>query len=169
MSVEIRGYNPAKDHAECRSLWVEMAEDHRRLYRESVAGGDADSGAAFEEYLTKLKLSGMWVAVAQEQVVGFTGLLIDGRGGEVEPLVVAEAHRDEGIGTALLERLGVEAERRGLRHLTIHPAARNVAGLRCVHDAGFTTLSQVTLVKDLTGSHQIGDGEMELHGLRFDS
>lgn len=168
MSVEIRGYSPVDDHAACRNLWVEMTLSHQRLYDDVDHGGGVDPGAAFEEYLTKLNLSGMWVAVDGDAVVGFAGLLIQGRQGEVEPLVVTESQRDHGIGTALIDRVTDEASRRGLSQLTVHPAARNVAGLKCVHDAGFTALSRVTLTKDLRGDGLAKHGDVELHGMRFD-
>jgi GNAT superfamily N-acetyltransferase len=165
MDVEIRGYRPATDHPACRNLWVELTQAHRRFYDDDSIGGP-DPGAAFEEYLTRINLSGMWVAGVDDAVVGFTGLLVNGRAGEVEPLIVTETVRDQGVGTALLDRIATEAANRGLSHLTIQPVTRNIAGLRCFHDAGYTALSQVTLTKDLTQRHQWQDG-VELHGLPF--
>ncbi|HZE38611.1 MAG TPA: GNAT family N-acetyltransferase [Stackebrandtia sp.] len=166
MSFEIRGYRPADDHPACRGLWVELTQAHRGFYDDDSIGGN-DPGAEFEEYLTRLELSGMWVAEDDGEVIGFTGLLVRGRHGEVEPLVVGESVRREGVGTALLERVAEEAGRRGLEYLTIQPVTRNIAGLHCFHDAGYTAMSQVTLTKDLAERpHEWRDG-IELHGLRF--
>lgn len=166
MSVEIRGYRPASDHPACRNLWVELTQAHRQFYDDPSIGG-ADPGAEFEDYLTRIALSGMWVATDDDEVVGFTGLLIEGRHGEVEPLVVTEKARDRGIGTLLLDRIAAEADKRGLEYLTIQPVTRNIAGLRCFHDAGYTALSQVTLTKDLRERrHEWRDG-VQLHGLHF--
>lgn len=165
MNVEIRGYRPT-DHSACRDLWMEMDAAHRRLY-EDASPPAADTGAGFEDYLTRLNLSGMWVAVEEETVVGVTGLMIDGRHGEVDPLIVTEAMRDSGIGTQLLERIAEEADKRQLEYLTIQPMTRNIAGLRCFHDAGYTALSQVILTKDLRKRpHEWKDG-LDLQGLRF--
>ncbi|WP_246278593.1 GNAT family N-acetyltransferase [Phytohabitans rumicis] len=45
-----------------------------------------------------------------------------GRAGEIEPVVVTEARRGQGIGRALLEHVAAEARRRGLTYLTISPS-----------------------------------------------
>lgn len=166
MSIEIRGYRPAEDHRICRNLWVQLTQAHRELYDDDSIG-NPDPGSAFEEYLTHLNLSGMWVAVETGEVVGFTGLLVTDQSGEVEPLVVDESARGRGIGAALLERVSQAATDRGLTYVTIQPVTRNIAGLRCFHDAGFTAMSQVTLTKDLKPrTHEWRDG-VELHGMRF--
>jgi GNAT superfamily N-acetyltransferase len=57
----IRGYRPS-DHAACRSLWAELVRHQSLLYGQ---GQRDDDGAGFEEYLTRLDLSGMWVAERQ--------------------------------------------------------------------------------------------------------
>ena len=61
--VTIRGYRPS-DHNTCRRLWGELTEHLQRLYGEQPSE-EADLGAGFEEYLTQLNLSGMWVAAAR--------------------------------------------------------------------------------------------------------
>ena len=68
----IRSYRPA-DHSAARALWVEFVEQHRELYGTPQTAGDP--GAAFEEYLTRLDLSGLWVAEdPSDGVVGLIGL-----------------------------------------------------------------------------------------------
>ena len=52
-ALTIRSYRPT-DHRECRLLWAEMTAADAGLY--GVTSED-DSGAAFEEYLTRLDLS----------------------------------------------------------------------------------------------------------------
>ncbi|WP_425571465.1 GNAT family N-acetyltransferase [Stackebrandtia albiflava] len=142
-----------------------MVADHGRLYDEPGLGGD-DPGAGFEEYLTRLNLSGMWVAEQADVVVGFAGLLIEDRHGEVRPLVVTESMRDTGVGSRLLAQVTEEARNRRLRHLALRPAARNLAGMHCAHEAGFDVLTEVTLVNDLTG-RRWREG-LSLHDLPFD-
>src|SRR5439155_19208183 len=82
-TVVIRAYR-AIDHQACRQLWAELASEHRSRYPNGVDVGPAaadasaemappgavgfagpreaagDPGAGFEEYLTRLDLSGMW-------------------------------------------------------------------------------------------------------------
>jgi GNAT superfamily N-acetyltransferase len=162
----VRPYRPT-DHGACRRLWAELTEHHRELYADPSLGG-ADPGAAFEEYLTRIDLSGVWVADhAEEGVVGLVGLLLKGRSGEVEPVVVGAAHRGEGIGKALLTHVADQARKRGLKYLTVTPVSRNVSAIQCLHAAGYEVLSGVELTLDLgRRNHQWQDG-LELHDLRF--
>lgn len=166
MTVSIRAYRPT-DHSACRALWAELNEMRRDLYDESN-GGSADPGVGFEDYLTRLDLSGMWVAEHPDDgVVGFIGLLIlPGRAGEVNPVVVTQRHRSKGIGTALLEHVAEQARRRSLRQLQVMPDSRNTAAIKCLHGAGYDTLASVRLTLDLTGTSKEAE-EMDLHGLRF--
>ena len=166
-TVTIRSYRPT-DHRDCRQLWAELAKDHRTLYADDPLPEGVDPGAAFEEYLTRLDLSGMWVAEdAGVGVVGLVGLILHGRGGEVEPVVVSAARRGEGIGRALLAHVAQEAARRGLRQLTISPASRNVDAIRCLHAAGYDALASVTLAIDLSRRGQGWQDGIDLHDLRF--
>jgi GNAT superfamily N-acetyltransferase len=166
MTVSIRAYRPT-DHRACRSLWAELTEVRRDLYDEPSNGGP-DPGAGFEDYLTRLDLSGMWVAEHSEDgVVGFIGLLIMAdRSGEVNPVVVTQRHRSKGIGTSLLQHVADQARRRALRQLMVVPDSRNVAAIKCLYGAGYDTLASVRLTLDLTGSSKNTE-EMDLHGLRF--
>lgn len=179
-SVTIRSYR-ATDHRDCRQLWAEFTEAHRALYEPPADGdvarvrrtGDADPpggdpGAAFEEYLTRLDLSGMWVADDEGAgAVGLVGLILDGAAGAVEPVVVTAGRRGEGIGRALLSHVADQARRRGLRRLTIAPASRNLDALRCLHAAGYDALANVTLAIDLSPHESRWQDGVDLHGLRF--
>lgn len=162
----VRPYRPS-DHNACRRLWAELAEDHRALYVSPSHAG-ADPGDTFEEYLTRLDLTGMWVADHPgDGVVGLVGLLLRGHAGEVEPVVVAGPHRGQGIGTALLAHVAQQARRRGLWHLTVTPASRNVTAIRCLHAAGYQVLSGVELTLDLSAHSPDRRTGLDLHDLRF--
>jgi GNAT superfamily N-acetyltransferase len=162
----VRPYRPT-DHSACRRLWEELTEHHRELYDDPDLGG-ADPGAAFDEYLTRLDVSGVWVADDPEDgVVGLVGLVLTGRAGEVEPVVVSGSRRGQGIGRALLEHVAAEARRRGLKYLTVTPVSRNVSAIQCLHAAGYEVLSGIELTLDLSRrNHEWRDG-LELHDLRF--
>ncbi|GII22162.1 hypothetical protein Pme01_17590 [Planosporangium mesophilum] len=180
----IRGYRPT-DHSACRRLWAELTSEHRRLYPDAppvpaatpaavgefgtaTSPADAASGAGFEEYLTRLDLSGMWVAQhGDDGVVGFVGLILQGRAGSVDPVVVTAQRRGQGVGRALLGYVAEQARRRGMRELTISPALRNLEAIRCLYHAGFDAAATVTLALDLTGRNgQWRDG-LDLHGVQF--
>jgi len=173
-AAKIRGYRPA-DHGACRHLWAELIEHRSELYGEAPAG-ESDAGAGFEEYLTQLNLSGMWVADFPEVgVAGFIGLMLDGRTGEVDPVIVTARLRGQGVGRALLAKVADEARRRGLRRLTISPSVRDTSALRALHTAGFGTVATVTLSYDVPASSgkrkapsPVQESSLDLFDLRFD-
>jgi GNAT superfamily N-acetyltransferase len=168
MAVTIRSYRPG-DHSAGRRLWFELTERHRTLYDDPGFGG-ADPGAAFEDYLTRLDLSGMWVADhGEDGVVGLVGLIMKGRAGEVEPVVVTESHRGQGIGRALLGHVAEEARRRGLAYLTVAPESRNVDAIRSLHAAGYDVLSALQLTLDLGRRDHAWRQDIDIHELRFRS
>jgi GNAT superfamily N-acetyltransferase len=147
--VIIRPYRPA-DHSACHSLWGELVEHRNRLY--GHRSPEADPGAGFEEYLTQLNLSGMWVADAGDDgVVGFIGVMVEGRTGKVDPIVVTAQRRRRGIGRAMLTTVVDEARRRGLTELLVSPPTRDRTALRALHHAGFATVASVTVAYDLRG------------------
>jgi GNAT superfamily N-acetyltransferase len=164
--VRIRPYRPS-DHSAGRGLWVELTEEQRELYDDATIGG-ADPGAAFEEYLTRLDLSGVWVADdGEDGVVGLVGLVLNGRAGEVEPVVVTRSRRGQGIGKTLLSHVAEEARKRGMTYLTITPSSRNEAAIRCFHAAGYDVMSAVELSLDLGRSTRGWQDGPSLQGLKF--
>ena len=164
--VAIRPYRPA-DHGAGRRLWVELAEQHRELYADP---GGADPGVAFEDYLTRLDLSGVWVADHRgDGVVGLIGLIMNGRHGEVQPVVVAASHRGQGIGRALLGHVAAEARRRSLPRLTVTPESRNLEALHCLHAAGYDVVSAVELTLDLNPRRHVWQAGVDLDNLQFRS
>lgn len=164
--VVVRDYAEG-DYGACRSLWAELTEYHRGIYGDPSVGGD-DPGAGFDDYLTTPERTGSWVAESHGLVIGLTGLFDRGISGEVEPVVVAEAARGQGIGRMLINRVADEARARGHEYLAIRPVARNVAAVRRFHAAGFRTLGgHIDLTMDLaTRRHEWLPGA-SLHGLDF--
>ena len=101
-------------------------------------------------------------------VIGLTGLFDRGRSGEVEPVVVAEAARNRGIGRMLISRVVEEARTRGYQYLAIRPVARNVAAIRRFHAAGFRALGgHIDLTMDLAARRPEWLSGASLHGLDF--
>ncbi len=102
-------------------------------------------------------------------VIGLTGLLDRGTSAEVEPVVVAEAARNQGTGRMLISRVVEEARARGYEYLAIRPVARNVAAVRRFHAAGFRALGgHVDLTMDLAARRHEWLPGASLHGLDFD-
>jgi GNAT superfamily N-acetyltransferase len=165
--VIVRDYAEG-DYGACRSLWAELTKYHRGIYGDPSIGGD-DPGAGFDDYLATSQRTGSWVAESDGRVVGLTGLFDRGTSGEVEPVVVAEEARDQGIGRMLISRVVEEARARGFEYLAIRPVARNVAAVRRFHAAGFRTLGgHVDLTMDLAARRHEWLSGASLHGLEFD-
>jgi GNAT superfamily N-acetyltransferase len=164
--VIVRGYAEG-DYDACRSLWAELTEYHRSIYGDPSIGGD-DPGAGFDDYLAEPRRTASWVAGSRGRVIGLTGLFDRGRSGEVEPVVVAEAARNQGVGRLLISRVVEEARARGYEYLAIRPVARNVAAIRRFHAAGFRTLGgHVDLTMDLAARRHEWLPGAGLHGLDF--
>jgi len=156
------------DYRACRALWAELTEYHRRIYGDPSIGGD-DPGAGFDDYLATSQRVRSWVAESCGRVVGLTGLLDHGTSAEVEPVVVTEAARDQGIGRRLISRVVQEALARGYEYLAIRPVARNVTAIHRFHAAGFRTLGgHIDLTMDLAARRHEWLPGASLHGLDFD-
>jgi GNAT superfamily N-acetyltransferase len=183
-AIHVRSYRPL-DHRECRALWAELAEVDRKVLGDPGIGG-ADPGAAFEEYLTRLDLAGIWVAESQDQgqdqgVVGLVGLVLGGgaapglasgaavRGmsGVVEPIIVADRVRGRGVGHALLEHVAAQARHRAMRRLSVSPSPRNAEALRSLHEAGYDQLSALTLTLNLGPDTGQAVERLDVDGLSF--
>ena len=164
--VTVRSYRPS-DHSAGRRLWSELTNQHNRMYGEPAT----DAGAGFEEYLTRLDLSGIWVADhADDGVIGLVGIIMRGRAGVVEPIVVTTSHRHKGVGRKLLRHVAAEAKKRNLSSLTISPASRNVEAIRSLHAAGYDVVSSIELTLDLDRTpHEWQTEGLELHTLQFRS
>ncbi|HET6533729.1 MAG TPA: GNAT family N-acetyltransferase [Actinoplanes sp.] len=164
--VTVRSYRPT-DHSAGRRLWSELTNQHNLMY----GGTPDDAGAGFEEYLTRLDLCGLWVAEhADDGVIGMVGLVMRGRGGEVEPVVVTVSHRHKGVGRKLLRHVASEAKKRNMTSLTISPASRNVDAIRSLHAAGYDVVSSIELTMDLDRhQHEWQQDGLELHERQFRS
>lgn len=166
VDVSVREYVRGDYHV-CRGLWAELTNHHRQLYGDSSIGGD-DPGSGFDEYLEMPQRVNSWVAVIDGAVIGLIGLVDHGAGGEVEPIVVTNARRRQGVGQTLIEWVAAEASRRGYEYLAIRPVARNVTAIQGFYDAGFRTLGgHIDLTMDLRGRRHRWMETVKLHGLDF--
>ncbi|MEX0786528.1 MAG: GNAT family N-acetyltransferase [Dehalococcoidia bacterium] len=165
LPISFRAYAPA-DLEPCRSLWRELTERHREIYDDPAIGGD-DPGPSFDnEYLKRSDLATVWVVELQGEVVGLTGLLIEGDEGQVEPMVVTERLRSQGVGRRMLEHVAAEAKQRGLSTLSIKPVARNVEAIQLFHEAGFRLLGHMDMFMELNTKREWKAG-VTVHGRDF--
>jgi GNAT superfamily N-acetyltransferase len=162
-SLAIRNYQ-SSDLESCHSLWRELTEWHRQIYEDPTIGGDHPEDQ-FDKHLAAVGASQIWVAIRGSQVLGLVGLILRGNEAEVEPIVVSETHRSEGIGSRLIERAIAEAGKRGVRVLTIKPVARNVKTIQFLHEHGFKNVGFIELFMDL--SQRPWKSHIELFGRDF--
>lgn len=141
----VRGYEP-RDLDACRELWVELTQWHRDVFDSPEIGGE-DPGRAFDEHLAKVGAENIWIAEVEGRVVGLAGLIPDVP--ELEPVVVSEQHRGQGIGRLLVAAVVSAARSGGGRQLQVRPVARNIAAVRFFHELGFDVLYQLELGMDL--------------------
>ena len=146
MPWAVRSYEE-RDRDACRALWRELTQRHRDLYDDQSIGGDGDPGDFFDEHLALTGAERVWVAELDGRVVGFASLLVDEHRpvGELEPIVVEEGVRGDGVGRALAETVVAAARAAGVRRLDVRPATRNVDAVRFFHELGFDILGQLEL------------------------
>jgi ribosomal protein S18 acetylase RimI-like enzyme len=124
-------------------LYLELKEHHARLaprnprYRVERSGWERVVRRALDD-------PGMTILVAEAEgrVVGFVKLSIVikpwGLAGEIDTMVVAEAHRGRGWGARLLAAAEEHAVNAGARGLRLDVLAGNEAGRRFYERAGFS-------------------------------
>ena len=135
------------DTGACRALWGELTRAHRALYDDASIGGD-DPGSGFDAYVDEFAGARKWVAERGGSVIGFVGLIIRGRQGEIEPVVVSFDARGQGIGRSLVETAVEAAHAEGVDQLKASPVARNSHAIDFFHSLGFTSLGHVDLLLD---------------------
>lgn len=160
----IRNYLDA-DLMACRRLWVELTEWHRTIYDTPSIGGDRPE-LQFDALLGDVGPQRIWLAELKGEVVGLTGLILEGDQGELEPIVVSPRARGAGIGRLLAERVIQEARAGGVRQLSVRPVGRNASAIGFFHQLGFDIIGQIELFIDLAGHDRWQSGE-EVAGLPF--
>jgi GNAT superfamily N-acetyltransferase len=146
--VKIRKYRDT-DYKVGRELWVELVQYHMDIYKTAFSSG-SQMGHGFDEYLKNPDRRGTWVAESDGQVIGLGGLLVSGtEHGEVEPMVVAEKFRGKGVSRALMNRIVAEAEKAGVRFLSVRPGARNKRAISAYFKLGFKNVWTVQLIREL--------------------
>jgi len=144
--VTIRPFEE-QDAGACRGLWGELTRAHRALYDDASIGGD-DPGSGFDAYLGEFAGARKWVAERGGSVIGFVGLIIRGRQGEIEPVVVSFDARGQGVGRSLVEAAVEAARAEGVDQLKASPVARNSHAIDFFHSLGFTALGHLDLLMD---------------------
>lgn len=162
-SFIVRRYQP-EDRTQCRSLWRELTEWHRKIYQDPTIGGEHPEDY-FDKHLAKVGLDKSWVAVHDSKVVGLTGLIVEENEAEIEPLIVSKAYRQKGIGEQLVRTVVSEARNLGVRYLSVKPVARNTQAIRFLYKQGFKNLGHIQLFLDF--SEQKWKPGPEFNGCKF--
>jgi N-acetylglutamate synthase-like GNAT family acetyltransferase len=160
----IRRYRP-EDLEQCRALWVDLTDWHRRLYGDESIGG-ANPGEAFDAHLQQVGPERIFVAEQDGRVVGMAGMIVSGRKVELEPLSIRAGCRGAGIGRELAEAVVAAARAQGAKQVVVRPTGRNADAIRVFHALGFDIVARMELVHDLTDDPRWRDGE-DYAGRRF--
>jgi N-acetylglutamate synthase-like GNAT family acetyltransferase len=145
-SLVIRSYEP-RDLEVCRQLWVELTQRHRDMYHSPNIGGE-NPGLFFDRHLDQVGPNHIWVAEIDGQVIGLTGLILEDEEGELEPLVVMEEYRGQGIGRQLAEIVIEQARKVGVHQLKVRPVGRNEAAIQFFHKFGFNIIGHIELFQE---------------------
>jgi N-acetylglutamate synthase-like GNAT family acetyltransferase len=162
----IREYRPG-DLDGCRELWRHLTQRHRDIYDDPTIGG-GDPGPYFDEhYLADDKPVKVWVAELDGELVGLCGLLLADGEAQLEPIVVRDGLRGDGIGSELAQTAIAEAESLGVSAIVVRPVGRNDRAIRFFHREGFQVLDRVELAKPLKRRPNPPAGTSELHDRTF--
>ncbi len=163
--VVIRTYKPS-DLSVCRELYFQLVQWHRQLYHDPTIG-EPDPCSGLMNHIREHGAENLWVAEMEGAIVGLVGLIFKDDEAEIEPLIVAESHRRQGIGAQLLRHVTEIARKASVRYLNVRPVARNWQAIEFYYAAGFRTLGFVELFQDLRGEFGNEPGP-EILGMSFD-
>ncbi len=165
-SVVIREYRDT-DYNDCVALSRELAEHHADIYEvpHSIL---VDQGQWLDGLIHKEGYIGIWLAEADNRVVGFCGLFSYGEEGEIEPVVVSAAFRNKGIGAKLVRHVVTEAKNRKIRYLSVKPVAKNIRALALFARLGFDLVGHIDLFQDLSPkSDRKWKSGLVIHGVKL--
>lgn len=91
-----------------------------------------------QQYYGLNRGAGFVLLASDEQPIGFGQFTVWPTCAEISDLVVAEAYRGKGLGTALIQHIAQEAGRGGVTTLEIGAVLDNVRALALYHRLGFT-------------------------------
>lgn len=145
-NLVIRSYEPI-DLEVCRRLWLELTQWHRDIYHSPNIGGE-NPGLFFDKHLHQVGPDHIWVAELDGKVIGLTGLILEDEEGELEPLVVSEEYRGQGIGRQLAEIVIRQARKIGVTQLKVRPVGRNEEAIQFFHKLGFNIIGHIELFQE---------------------
>ncbi len=151
-TIIIRSYEP-RDLATCRQLWLALTEWHRHIYDSPGIGGD-NPGLFFDEHLNQVGPKNIWVAELEGKVIGLAGLITEGQEGELEPIVVMDEYRGQGIGRQLVQAVVVQAQKTGVSQLKVRPVGRNEKAIQFFHKLGFNVIGHIELFQECKPQEQ---------------
>ena len=163
LSFIIRKYQD-DDREQCRDLWRELTEWHRKIYQDPTIGGQHPEDC-FDKHLATVGPDQTWVVVRDSEVIGLVGLVFKGEEAEIEPLIVSKGYRRKGIGTKLIETVVSEARKKGVKFLDIKPVARNENTIKFLYKQGFQNLGHIDLFVDF--SNRSWKSGLEIFGGKF--
>ncbi|MEU4425422.1 GNAT family N-acetyltransferase [Actinoplanes sp. NPDC024001] len=136
----------AEDQAAVRELHEECSAE---TLRQRYLSGNVPDESRLRRMLEPARGVTLLAVATGGRVVAMASLLAEGDLGEIS-LLVADSWQRRGLGSALLRRLRVHAERSGLAALIAHLAADNTAMLRVLRQLGAETVERDGSVVSVT-------------------
>jgi len=137
-----------KDVNECVSLYRQMVDHHREVYRDDTIPYADDSLKKklqrTDENYVKM------VAEEKGRIIGLLTIEIKDRTCELDEILVTEDKRCAGIGRAFVDYTKKIALERACTELKVSYAARNVRALKFYHKMGLNCLGMIELFMPLT-------------------
>jgi N-acetylglutamate synthase-like GNAT family acetyltransferase len=121
-----------------------MVQRHRDIYDDQSIGGD-DPGLEFDQHLERVGPESIWIAEIDGEIVGFTSLIMKDQEAEIEPIIVANKHRDKGVGERLVRHAVEKAKKQKVLYIYVKPVARNKEAISFFYDCGFKTIGHIQL------------------------
>ena len=147
MSLQIRTYDPARDHDELRRCFIELQDHEHGFAPSSPTGAEiVDAYLAYMLGRCATPDSALWVAQLGDRVVGFASAIRVERPSpddgdafhfELGELSVLEEARDQGVGAALVGAVERHARAHGAPALRVSMGAGNPGAQRFYARLGF--------------------------------
>lgn len=105
--------------------------------------GEEWSLAQFREELAQVPASRLyWVALAEQKVVGYFGIMLVDDFADIATLAVAVPYRGQGLGSRMVRTMLATAAERGARRVLLEVRVTNESAIRLYEQFGFKRIAE---------------------------
>ncbi|MGC8461948.1 MAG: GNAT family N-acetyltransferase [Candidatus Dormibacteria bacterium] len=139
--IRIRSIEPA-DADRHRRFIARMSDESKRLRFFDVRPALTEAETTYFTNVDNVKRIGL-VALRHDDIVGIGRFDVIEQGSAEVAFAVADAVQGLGVGSLLLDRLVVEAQRRGITSFTAHTLSENERMLEVFHNSGLSVVTNM--------------------------